>query len=283
VRNRVVQAFIGVSLLLSQSLLYSAAVSSSGWPDVKLTTKEIHQGDLVYATVHPANARVTVDGRLIKTDREGRFVFGVGRDRSKDLVIVVQLEGQRFRQSIPILKRQWKIERIDGLPQDKVTPTAPELLKRIAEESKKVRKIRQNSWFPESIAKTFIVPSEGRISGVYGSQRILNGEPKSPHYGLDIANKIGTPVYAPAAGVIRLAESLYYSGNTVIIDHGFGLFSSLLHLDSFQVAVGERVEQGQLIGRIGASGRATGPHLDWRVNWFDVRVDPAQLIAEIRS
>ena len=122
-------------------------------------------------------------------------------------------------------------------------------------------------------------PAIGPISGVYGSQRIYNGTPRSPHYGVDVAVPTGTPVLAPSSGVVTLAEpDLFYSGGTIILDHGFRLSSSFLHLSKVHVAVGQEVKQGELIGEVGATGRATGPHLDWRMSWRNQRIDP-QLLA----
>jgi len=159
-----------------------------------------------------------------------------------------------------------------------VTPDAA-TLQRIEQENARVAEARKidthAAWFWDGFRR----PAEGRISGVYGSQRILNGEPRQPHYGLDIAGPRGSPVLAPAAGIVRLASrDFYYTGGTVIIDHGHGVSSSFLHLDRVEVNVGDKVEAGDLIGALGATGRATGPHLDWRVNWFDVRLDPGLLL-----
>jgi len=126
----------------------------------------------------------------------------------------------------------------------------------------------------------FILPAQGRISGVYGSQRVFNGEPRRPHFGLDVANKVGTPVIAPVGGIITLAEDdMYYSGGTLIMDHGFGVSSTFIHLSKIHVTAGQRVEKGELIAEIGATGRVTGPHLDWRVNWYRERLDPALLLS----
>ena len=128
-------------------------------------------------------------------------------------------------------------------------------------------------------AAPFAWPARGRISGVYGSQRILNGEPRRPHFGVDVAAPTGTPVYAPAPGIVTLAhEDMYFSGGTLIIDHGHGLSSSFLHLSEILVEAGTYVSRGDLIARIGATGRASGPHLDWRMNWLDRRVDPQRLV-----
>jgi murein DD-endopeptidase MepM/ murein hydrolase activator NlpD len=159
-----------------------------------------------------------------------------------------------------------------------VTPPK-EVLDRIRNDAAQVRAARATDRAVADFRSGFVWPATGIITGVYGSQRILNGKPRQPHYGIDIAAATGTPVVAPADGVITLAATdHYYTGGTVILDHGHGLSSTFIHLDRVDVAVGDRLEQGQPIGTVGASGRATGPHLDWRINWFDRRLDPAYLV-----
>ena len=167
---------------------------------------------------------------------------------------------------------------MDGVPQNTVTPP-PELTERIRREANMVAVARKRRDLRNDWASGFIWPAQGRLSGFYGSQRVLNGVPKRPHYGLDVAAPEGTPVIAPAAGVVTLAEAdLFYSGGTIIIDHGHGLSSSFLHMSAVTVSSGQRVEQGDTIGAIGASGRASGPHLDWRMNWLNQRIDPQFLV-----
>jgi murein DD-endopeptidase MepM/ murein hydrolase activator NlpD len=160
-----------------------------------------------------------------------------------------------------------------------VTPDES-LLTRIAAE----RELILAAWAYDTTATDFlggfVWPVVAPISGVYGSQRILNGEPRQPHFGVDMAAPEGTPVAAPAGGIVRLAEpDLNFTGGTVIIDHGHGLSSTLMHLASVLVAVGQRVEQGDIVGTVGATGRATGPHLDWRMNLYDARIDPQLLVS----
>ncbi len=152
------------------------------------------------------------------------------------------------------------------------------MLSRIRKEAEQVREARVPDTDQEDFFNGFGWPVKGRISGVYGSQRVYNGKPGRPHYGLDIAVPTGTPVAAPADGIVRLVDSdLYYSGGTIIIDHGHGLFSSFLHLSKVSVKGGTTIKRGQIIGEVGATGRVTGAHLDWRYNWFDKRLDPALL------
>ncbi|RIK94362.1 MAG: M23 family peptidase [Proteobacteria bacterium] len=236
------------------------------------------QGGLIKGVATPGS-EVTLDGAALRLDRFGRFVFGFGRDAPASATLVVRYpDGTTQTRLLAIKQRQFDIQRIDGLPPKMVTPDAA-TLQRIEQENAMVAAARKvdthAAWFWDGFRR----PAEGRISGVYGSQRILNGEPRQPHYGLDIAGPRGSPVLAPAAGIVRLASrDFYYTGGTVIIDHGHGVSSSFLHLDRVEVNVGDKVEAGDLIGALGATGRATGPHLDWRVNWFDVRLDPGLLL-----
>jgi murein DD-endopeptidase MepM/ murein hydrolase activator NlpD len=164
------------------------------------------------------------------------------------------------------------------LPPDKVTPPSS-LLDRIRRENAWVDEARRRDIPQTYFLSGFAWPVTGRISGVYGSQRILNGEPRQPHYGVDIAAPVGTPVRAPADGVVTLAEpNLYYTGVTLIIDHGYRLSSTLMHLSRLHVKVGQQVRKGEVVAAVGASGRVTGPHLDWRMNWREARIDPALLV-----
>ena len=222
---------------------------------------------------------MTLDGHEVPLGPKGEFVFGFARDEKSPLVLTfVSKDGKFESRAIEVAKRRYDIQRIDGLPPKQVTPP-PELLARIKRDNAKIGKARraQGSW--QDFAGRWIWPAQGRISGVYGSQRVLNGKPRRPHFGVDIAAKVGTPVVAPAGGLVRLAEKdLYYSGGTIIIDHGQGLQSTFLHMESVEVVPQQRVEQGERIGSIGATGRVTGAHLDWRVNWFARKVDAQFLL-----
>ena len=239
---------------------------------------QVLQGGLVIGTTEPG-AQVSLDGRAVRVSADGRFVFGFGRDKTGEVVLEIRIpRGATEQRTLKIEKREYRIERIDGLPPKMVTPP-PDVLKRIKRENKLIAAVRREdtpqSWF----ADQFRWPASGRISGVYGSQRILSGKPRRPHFGVDVAAPVGTPVYAPVAGNVALAEKdLYYTGGTVMLDHGHGVTSVFSHLSSVDVEIGSRVSQGDFIGRIGATGRATGPHLDWRVNWFSERLDPQLLV-----
>lgn len=232
------------------------------------------RGSAVLGTV------ITLDGRALRLSPAGHFVFGFGRDALPEAeLMAVHPDGKEETRTLTIRAREYDIQRIEGLPQKMVTPPA-ETLARIRAESAKVRAARDIDSAEIHFSVPFIWPAKGRISGVYGSQRILNGEPRQPHFGVDVAAPTGTPVHAPAAGKIRLAElDLYYSGGTIILDHGHGLSSSFLHMSRVDVVVGQQVAQGEVIGAIGATGRVTGAHLDWRMNWFEQRLDPALLVA----
>ncbi len=249
-------------------------------PVIQIFTKQPQQGSMIVG-------RMLVDGDIYFNDRKlpltetGEFVFGVGRDTQHQVQLMIRSKEQTIKYPLYIEKRQWKIERVDGLADEKVNPKSKETLARIKFEGEKVRQARSSASGQNAFLMQFVLPAKGRISGVYGSQRILNGEPKRPHFGLDIANKIGTEVIAPADGVVTLAEKdLFFSGGTIIIDHGFGISTTYLHLNSINVEVGQEISQNEKIATIGATGRASGPHLDWRLNWLSTRLDPQLLIAE---
>jgi murein DD-endopeptidase MepM/ murein hydrolase activator NlpD len=235
------------------------------------------QGQLVTANTEPGST-VRIGEREARVDADGRYVFGIERDAPATVTVTIRHRSGRTEQhALQVVQREYKIERVDGLPPHTVTPD-PEIAKRIAEEQARVAKARERDDDRNDYLGGFRRPAEGRISGVYGSQRIDNGVPKAPHYGLDIAVPTGTPVKAPADGIVSFAApDLILTGGTVLIDHGHGLTSSFLHLSRIDVKVGDRVSQGQVFAAAGATGRASGPHVHWGFNWFDVRLDPALL------
>lgn len=232
------------------------------------------QGSLLLGQINPSD-NIRYAGEPIKTTDDGRFLFGLGRNaQGPSKFIVSSPNGAVTEVEYPITEREYQIQRVEGVPSRTVKPP-PEQLQRIRSDSALVREARREVTLSTDFLKGFIKPLDGPKTGVYGSQRFYNGVPKSPHYGVDYAAPTGTKVIAPAAGVVRLAHSdLFYSGGTLIIDHGHGLSSSFLHLSDILVSEGSRVERGDAIARVGATGRATGPHLDWRMNWRTVRVDP---------
>ena len=214
----------------------------------------------------------------MKVSKDGYFVFGLDRDRKIDVSIVKLTDGKKEIIIKKVYKREYNIQIINGLPQNKVTP--PEsVYKRIKEENIKIGKARQiNSDLP-FFKNQFIMPVKGIISGVYGSQRILNGKPRWPHYGIDIAANQGTKIKSSASGIVTMAEpDLYYTGGTIIMDHGHGISTIYSHLAKLNVQVGDEVLQGDIIGTVGSTGRSTGPHLDFRVNWFQTRLDPMSIL-----
>ncbi len=232
------------------------------------------QGALVIGQTDPG-AIVTYAGRTLRVSPSGRFVFGIGRDATGDAVVQIAAPGFQSRERrIAIDPRDWPIERIDGVPPSTVDPP-PAIAARIEREQASVAAVRSRDDAREDFAQPFLWPVEGRISGRFGNQRVYNGSPKAPHSGMDIAAANGTPVKAPAAGIVTFAApDLYLTGGTVLIDHGAGVSSNFLHLSRIDVKVGDRVEQGQVFAAVGATGRSTGPHLHWGMNWFTTRVDP---------
>ncbi|MGE0668504.1 MAG: M23 family metallopeptidase [Sphingomonadales bacterium] len=222
----------------------------------------------------------TLDGQKLRVAPDGRFVFGFGREAPASATLEVTVPGGASeRRELAIAQRRYDIQRIDGLPPSKVTPD-PALDARLARERAAIGAARRQDSDAMFWAEKPAWPAKGRISGVYGSQRILNGQPKQPHYGVDVAGPKGSPVTAPGAGTVTLAEpDFYYEGGIVIIDHGYGVSSTLIHLERVDVRAGESVEQGQRIGLLGAAGRASGPHVDWRMNWNGVRLDPELIVS----
>lgn len=266
-------AALTIAILLAAPLLYAAD------PPSGLTWQgEFTQGGLVLGTA-PAGTRMKLGDRDVPVLADGRFIFGFGRDEAAMLPLTVAMpDGRSVMVPLSIAPRQYDIQRIDGLPPAQVTPP-PAVLERIRRENAMIAAVRQRSMPRSDFLSGWIWPADGPVSGVYGSQRILNGEPRQPHFGLDIAAPVGAPVRATTDGTVVLAEKdLYFTGGTIIIDHGLGLTGAYSHLSALKVKVGERVRQGQVIGAVGATGRATGAHLDWRVNWFEVRIDPEPLL-----
>jgi len=239
---------------------------------------EFLQGGLVVGRTQPGD-KVMFDGAALHVSKQGVFLLGFGRDAELDHQLEVIRQGKRVeRKAVAIGKRDYRIQRIDGLPPSKVTPPEQDWA-RIKRETAMVKKARARDDGRTDFLTGFVWPAKGVISGVYGSQRILNGEPRRPHFGVDIAAPVGTPVFAPADGIVTLAyPDMFYSGGTLILDHGLHLSSSFLHLSRILVKVGDRVKQGDKIAEIGATGRVTGPHVDWRMNLRNARLDPELLV-----
>jgi murein DD-endopeptidase MepM/ murein hydrolase activator NlpD len=248
-------------------------------PVQALTLKgHLVQGGMAIGHVDPATS-VYFHGKPVQVSPDGIFVIGFSRDAKADSEIELHPpSGKIETRPIHIKKRSYKIQRINGLPANKVTPSAEELV-RIRKENALVKKAREIDAPRTDFTESFIWPVTGRISGVYGSQRILNGKPRRPHFGVDIAVPTGTKVKAPADGIVSLAlDNMFFSGGTLIIDHGHGVSTSYQHLHKILVKAGQRVHQGEIIALSGATGRVTGPHLHWGMNWFETRLDPSLVV-----
>ncbi|WP_262589332.1 M23 family metallopeptidase [Candidatus Pelagibacter communis] len=235
------------------------------------------QGHFILGKTNP-DAKIIVGKKEVRVSKDGFFVFGIDRDRKYDLIFTKIFDGKKTTITKKVLKRKYNIQRIDGLEESKVTP--PEsVYKRIKKENNAIGEARAINSDLQFFKQKFIMPVEGIISGVYGSQRILNGKPRWPHYGIDIAAKQGTMIKSSGSGKVTMAEDdLYYTGGTVIMDHGHGISTIYSHLENVLVSVGDLINQGDVIGTVGSTGRSTGPHLDFRINWFQTRLDPMSVL-----
>ncbi len=238
------------------------------------------QGGIVIGQTIP-DSQVIYDGKVIRVSSKGYFIIGFNRDESPGVTLeVITKNGKTITKQLSIKKRTYNIQRIDGLAKSKVSPRKPEVLTRIRNESAQAAQARLLDDKRTDYLEKFIWPATGPITGVYGSQRILNGKPRRPHFGVDVAAPTGSEVIAPASGIITLANTdMFFSGGTIILDHGHGLSSTFLHLSKLMVKSGDIIKQGDLIARVGATGRVTGAHLDWRMNLFKRRVDPQLLVS----
>ena len=233
------------------------------------------QGHFIIGKTEP-DSKVKIGKKQVKVSKDGYFAFGLSRDRKYDVVITIEKNGVKEKITKRVQKRKYDIQRIDGLEEKKVTPPE-EVYERIKKENKLIAKARAIDSDLDFFKDKFMIPvDDAIITGVYGSQRILNGKPKWPHYGLDFAQKEGAPIKAMLNGTVTLAEAdLFYTGGTLIFDHGHGISTLYMHMHEIFVEKGQKVKQGDIIGTVGSTGRATGAHLDVRLNWFDVRIDPA--------
>jgi murein DD-endopeptidase MepM/ murein hydrolase activator NlpD len=244
---------------------------------------QFDQGALVRGTV-PAGSQVLLNGRSVHVTPNGQFAMGFDRDANADQVFkVIYPDGLTEIKPLKIASKQYKIDRVTGISQ-KIMKPDPVAQARAAKDAKQTRAARNIFSPQQAFMQDFIWPVTGRISGVYGSQRVYNDVPGNPHFGVDVARPTGTVVVAPADGVITLAEpDMFYSGGTMIIDHGYGINSTFLHLSKLYLKVGDKVGQGDKVAEIGATGRVTGPHLDWRLNWFQMRLDPVSIVPPMAS
>lgn len=273
--NKVVWVF--VCLLLSQ-LLLSFVLAGESRTQFSGTYK---QGGLVFGLTEPGS-KVEFSGKPVRVSERGDFLVGFHRDETSPVNLRISYPDGRVEQhNLKVEKREYNIQRIDGVP-DKTVNIPESELPRIKRESAAIKKAKMRDDARTDFITNWQWPAIGPISGVYGSQRVYNGVPKRPHYGVDIAMPAGTAVYAPASGIVTFANlDTYFSGGLIILDHGHHLNSSFLHLSKIEVKQGQRIEQGDKIGEIGATGRATGPHLDWRMNLDKRRIDPVFLVGEM--
>lgn len=275
------------ALLLALSVLATPSYSASDSPSMGEQAiidagielfGTLTQGSLIRGRA-TAGSQIWFNDQPLSVAPDGQFVFGIGRDADLEHQLTVKSAAGKKTVPLQFTARSYDIQYVEGVAQRYVSPPS-EVLARIRQDSVDVRQARSvQSELTYAFAQP-VWPAYGRISGVYGSQRVFNGEPRNPHFGLDIAAPTGSPVYAPLPGVVTLVKDLYYSGLTIILDHGYGVSSTLMHLDAFHVELGDKVEQGQLVADMGATGRVTGPHLDWRINWYQERLDPALLMPE---
>ena len=264
-------------MILRAAALALVACASPALADRLTLQGELTQGGLIRGAAEPG-ASVALDGRALRVSADGDFVLGFGRDAKHATLRVRFPDGATVERPLAVAQRSYRIQRIDGLPQRQVTPPDEDLAQ-IRAERALVDAARAADSANPLWRQHFIWPASGPISGVYGSQRILNGAPRQPHLGVDIAAPAGTPVVAPCDGVVMLARpSLYFNGAMVILDHGHGVTTSYSHLSAITVREGDAVRQGEPIGAIGATGRVTGPHLHWGLGVFDVALDPALVV-----
>jgi len=258
-------------LLLILAIIFSTHVGA-----IEFNGKFI-QGHFIIGQTQPGS-KIIIDKKEIKVSNDGFFVFGIDRDRKFDILITNISSGKKEKIVKKVFKRKYNIQKIDGLPENKVTPPE-EVYKRIKKENNAIGEARAINSDLNYFKNKFIMPVEGIITGVYGSQRILNGKPKWPHYGIDIAADLGTHIKSSGEGIVTMAEDdLYYTGGTIIMDHGHGISTIYSHLENVLVSVGDKINQGDIIGSVGSTGRSTGPHLDFRINWFQTRLDPMTVL-----
>ena len=233
---------------------------------------QVRQGEMIFGFVTPGS-ELTINQKKVIPRKDGWFVFGIGRDDKGTIALKAVKDNQQTTRSYTIAPRKWNIQHVNGLPQNTVTPSEEEQ-KRIVDEAVLTQKARQKK-IDMPLPLCFSMPAEGRISSIYGSQRVMNGVPGNAHNALDIANKEGTVIKAPADGIVLLAhDDMFLSGKTVLIGHGQDVVTSYIHMSKIAVKEGQKIKKGEEIGRIGMTGRATGPHLHWGVSWQDKRIDP---------
>ena len=239
------------------------------------------QGQLMHGWAQK-NSEVFINDQPIKVAVNGRFIFAISRDQIDPIILkMIKKNGKSITATLIITPREWDIQRIDNLPTETVSPN-PEGLKRIVEDSALIRQSRKQITDETGFYSKLAWPTIGRLSGIFGSQRILNGKPHAFHAGIDIAAPLGTQLCSPANGRVSLvAPNLLLTGNTVAIDHGMGLSSVFAHLSEISVTAGQQVKRGELIGLIGMTGRVTGPHVHWGMFWTNIAIDPEKILPKM--
>lgn len=262
----------GAGLALSPLL---SACAARAEPSRLTFTGTLEQGSLVVGRTEPG-ARILVDGTAIDLSPQGLFAFGFSYDQTKPALIEAHYgDGAGETRDVTPVRRQYEVQKINGLPEEFVTPP-PDALERIKRENHLIVEARMRDTDGSDFASGLDWPVPGIVSGIFGSQRILDGKPMAPHLGVDIAAPAGTPIHAPADGMISIADDYYLDGGFTLIDHGHGVSTCYLHQSKRLVAAGDKVQRGQLIGLVGQTGRATGPHVHWGFNWFQVKLDPSR-------
>ncbi len=259
------------ALLAAPALLLAQPAAAVEWRGVPA------QGGMLLGRAAPGT-RVALDGRTLRVSADGDFVCGFGRDHGPHAAITLtHPDGRQDQRALAVQRRQWNVQHITGLPPAQVTPDAA-ALRRIAAEREQLGAARATDSPLTHFTAPLAWPARGRISGVYGSQRVLNGQPRQPHFGLDVAAPVGTPIHAALAGRVTLSGDFFFFGEVLVVDHGHGVNTLYAHLSERVAAEGEMVEQGQLIARMGATGRVTGPHLHFSLSWFQLFLDPQPLL-----
>jgi len=279
--RNIARSLISIAIVTNISLssvVLAASPQKNASADSITLSGEMQQGGLMVGKTSPHNT-VTLNSKNIAVTSSGDYAFGFSRDDKQSYELVItSVNGDRVTKTLKPNSREYNIQRIEGIKKSIMQPN-PKAVARSRQDSSQIKAARKISSELDFFAQGFIAPIKGTITGVYGSQRVYNGVPKRPHFGLDYAGNTGDPVKAPASGTVLLwVPDMFYSGGTMIIDHGQGVSSTFLHLSASHVKQGDLVEQGQVVAAVGKSGRATGPHLDWRINWFNVKIDPALVL-----
>ena len=258
-------------------ILFCLSISNSFSLEFK---GKFEQGSFILGKTRP-EAKVFIDNKQIRVSRDGFFAFGLDRDRENNVLVKIIINKEIKEIEKKVLKRDYKIQKIDGLPPKQVTPP-PEVYERIKKDNFLIGNAREIDTDLDFFKNEFIYPIDKYIiTGVYGSQRILNGKPRRPHYGIDFHAPEGTPVKAMMDGQVTLSvNDMYFTGGTIVFDHGHGVSTLYMHMKDIYVKKGQKIKKGDIVGTLGQTGRATGPHLDIRLNWFDVKLDPLTILKD---